>query len=199
MSFKEQSTVTHHAVVVTGTPGTGKTIISKKLARELHAGYVSLTNFVKTEELSIGFDSKRQTRIIDLRRTRTRLNDLLAETSGTTIIDTHIPDAIPKQMVSSVIVLRCHPRVLELRLRKKGWRSEKVHENVMAEILDSCYMDALNYYGVRRVAQFDTSNFSVRECVSLTKKILLKGRTSDKTVNWIATLEREHTLDMYLV
>jgi broad-specificity NMP kinase len=95
--------------------------------------------------------------------------------------------------------LRCHPGVLESRLRKKGWSGNKVRENVLAEMLDACYMVALSYYGAKKVSQLDTSRSSVRKCGSKAKKILLQQVNGDTTINWIATLKREHGLERYLV
>ena len=48
------------AIIVTGTPGTGKTTFAKKLAKEIGADYVALTQFVSERKLYTGFDRERE-------------------------------------------------------------------------------------------------------------------------------------------
>jgi len=184
-------------IILTGTPGTGKTTISKALAKEIHADYISLTRFVAAKGLYSAIDRERRTRIVDIERTRKSLRTLIAK--GTMIIvDTHIADCIPRERARRVIVLRCHPKVLESRLRKKGWSGNKVRENVLAEILDACYMVAVSYYGAKKVYQLDTSRRSLEKSVAVAKKILQQPPSASTTINWIATLKRERGLDKYL-
>jgi adenylate kinase len=115
-----------------------------------------------------------------------------------TVVDTHVPDAVPRERVSKVIVLRCHPRVLEARLRRKGWSASKIRENLLAEILDSCYVTAVDYHGARKTSQLDTSRVSLSKCVSEAKRSLTKHAAGKVRVDWIGVLTREHSLEQYL-
>lgn len=114
------------------------------------------------------------------------------------IVDTHVADSIPRERTRKVIVLRCHPKVLESRLRKKGWSANKVRENVLAEMLDACYMIAISYYGAKKVYQLDTSRGRREKCMALAKKILQQPASENVTINWIATLKRERGLERFL-
>ena len=186
------------AVVVTGTPGTGKTTISKSLARHLRAEYLSLTKLVTDEKLHEAVDQQRRTKVVDLDRTRKWLRKSLSERETVTVIDTHVADVVPPEYVVKAIVLRCHPAILEARLRQKGWSPSKVRENVLAEILDSCYIIASEYYGLKKTVQIDTSRNSIsgtaKECVALLKKQL----PSESMVDWIAVLDQEQVLARYI-
>jgi len=186
------------AVVVTGTPGTGKTTISKSLARHLRAEYLSLTKLVTDEKLHEAVDQQRRTKVVDLDRTRKWLRKSISERETVTVIDTHVADVVPPEYVVKAIVLRCHPAILEARLRQKGWSPSKVRENVLAEILDSCYMIASGYYGLKKAVQVDTSRNSIsntaKECVAHLKKQL----PSESMVDWIAVLDQEQVLARYI-
>jgi adenylate kinase len=185
-------------VLVTGTPGTGKTAVSKTLAELIGAAYFSLNQFVITHRAYSSLDRQRHTRVVDLERTRRLMTKALAKGKTMAIIDTHIPDAIPKSQVRMAIVLRCHPKTLERRLRKKGWSARKIRENVLAEILDSCYVSALGYYGGKKIAQIDTTKTSVRKSASQAKRVILNGTSGEHRIDWIKTLKREHSLGEYL-
>ncbi|MGA3108439.1 MAG: AAA family ATPase [Candidatus Bathyarchaeia archaeon] len=184
-------------LVITGTPGTGKTTISKAIAKATHADYLSLTRFVTSNGLYSGIDRERSSKIVDIERTRKSLRSLISR-GDMIIVDTHVADSIPRERTRKVIVLRCHPNALESRLRKKGWSANKVRENVLAEMLDACYMIAISYYGAKKVHQLDTSSRRLEKCVALAKKILQQQTSESVTINWIATLKRERGLERFL-
>jgi len=186
------------AVVITGTPGTGKTTISKSLARRLDADYLSLTKLILDKGLYTAVDQRRRTKVVNQNRTRTWLRKSLPKRQRLTILDTHLADIIPQENVMKVIVLRCHPKILEARLRRKGWGVPKVRENVLAEILDSCYVIAAEYYGTKKTVQLDTSRTSVSKTINQCITLLKKQVPGKFTVDWIAVLNREHSLERYL-
>ncbi len=189
----------HNAVIITGTPGTGKTAFSRRIAKETGAKYVSLTQFVSRHKLYTGLDRERRSKIVDLTSTRERLSDLVSEKKGLTIVDTHIPGGIiQRRSVRLIFVLRCHPKILERRLKRKHWNPTKVSENVLAEILDACLTSAVEYYGWDRVVQLDTSRASVSKCVAAAKRILRQPVKKSGKFDWITTLDKNHMLDRYL-
>jgi adenylate kinase len=165
----------------------------------MSADYISVTKLVRKHQLQVGFDNKRRTRIVDLNRTRAKFRQLLQKHPGIVILDTHLPDAVPKENVRKVIVLRCDPRILKSRLRAKGWNARKVRENVLAEILDSCLMVAIGYYGAKKIIQLDTSNSNVSACVNSTTNALLRRPTKTTRIDWISTLDRQNALTEFLV
>ena len=188
-----------NVLIVTGTPGTGKTAVSKELAKAIGARYINLTRFVSKRRLYSGIDRGRRTKIIDLARARSTLTRELRATKGSVIVDTHNPEGIlPSEMVRRVFVLRCHPRILDARLRAKKWKPSKIRENVLAEIVDACLIAAVEQYGSRRLLQVDTSRLSVGQSVRRIRRSILGKPGRRISVNWLATLEKEGLLDRYL-
>ena len=188
-----------NVIIVTGTPGTGKTALSRALAKALGARYINLTQFVFERKLHSGIDRERRTKIMDLARTRSSLRRELRAVTVPVVVDTHTPEGIvPREMVRQVFVLRCHPKVLEARLRAKKWKAKKIRENVLAEIVDSCLTAAVKQYGWRKVIQLDTSRMSVRRSAGMIKSAILGKLGRRIKVNWLERLEREGLLDRYL-
>ena len=55
-------------IIVTGTPGTGKTTLSKTLAKFINFHYLDVNLIIKKYNLSEGYDKKRKTKIIDTKK-----------------------------------------------------------------------------------------------------------------------------------
>ncbi len=183
------------AIVVTGTPGTGKTIFSKELAEEIGGIHLPLNKYVRNNKLCSEFDRKRQSYVVNLKKARSHVGRFLRSTSATTIVDSNIADIVtPRNLVRQVLVLRTHPKILETRLRRRGWLVRKVQENVLAEILGLCYADAVEYYGTRKVAQIDTSTASTR---LLARRIRSGKKISSARIDWLVVPETQGLIEKY--
>lgn len=55
-------------IIVSGTPGTGKTTLSKKLAKNLNFYYIDVNKVIEKYDISEGYDKKRKTKIIDVNK-----------------------------------------------------------------------------------------------------------------------------------
>ncbi len=117
-------------IALTGTPGCGKTTLSKLLAKRTGFNLLDLNKKIKKEKLYSGYDKKRRTSIVDPVKIRRFVN---RETkTGNWIIDSHLSHFLD---VDLVIVLRCKPQELKKRLEIKKWKKEKIRENVEAELV----------------------------------------------------------------
>ena len=186
-------------IVVTGTPGTGKTTFARELAKTIGANYVNVTQHVSKRKLFSGIDRERRTMIVNLPKARASLKRELGTMRVLNVVDTHIPEEIlPRELVKKVFVLRCHPRILESRLRGKRWKASKIRENALAEIIDSCLSEAVKHFGWRKVIQIDTSCRKVRSCVASAKRSISGEPAKEIKIDWISKLEQEGLLDRYL-
>lgn len=186
-------------IIVTGTPGTGKTTFAKALAKSIGASYVNVTQHVSKHKLYRGVDRERRTKIMDVPKTRASLKRELRTMHTLSVIDTHIPEEIiSRGMVRQVFVLRCHPKILEDRLRSKRWKASKIRENVLSELIDSCLSAGVKHFGWRKVVQIDTSRRNLRGCLVSAKRSISGEPTKRIKIDWISKLEREGLLDRYL-
>lgn len=135
-------------ICVTGTPGTGKTTIAKKLAKKLDFYYLDVNESIKKHKLSESYDKKRRTKIVDINK----LNKfLIKETKnikklnkfGGIIIDSHLSHYLPRKYADFCIVTKCGINELNRRLKKKKFHKGKIQENLQAEIFDICYNEAI--------------------------------------------------------
>lgn len=182
------------AIIITGTPGTGKTTLSARLAEALSFNHIDVSIFVEREGLYRSIDRARGSKIVKLNRLRSRLKELLKEVERGVVFSSHIPDVLPKRLVKYVIVLRMDPKALFKRLVSMGWSEAKVKENVASEVLGSCVAQALNYYGERRVYELDVTSKSLEDLIKEAFKIVT-GRIEAKTsIDWLAKVDEDEEL-----
>jgi len=186
-------------IVVTGTPGVGKTRFSKVLAKKLDATYIDLGLLATRKKFTIGFDRLRQTYIVDTKKMARALRGILRCSSANVVLDGHFAaDVVPSELLNMVFVLRCHPEKLKRRLRRRKVMERKIAENVRAEILDVCLWDAVNNYGLERVCEIDVTTKKTAAAVAHALKVL-KNRSKRRVgiVDWLGLLERQSLLGKY--
>jgi adenylate kinase len=187
-------------ILITGTPCVGKTTIAKQLADKTKAQYINLTDYAKTYGLTLGEDTERKTTIID----EEKMSEKLAQTIETSknsniIVDGHYAAAVtPTDLVSNVFVIRRNPKELKLLMEKSEFNDAKMWENLSAEILDSCLIEAMQtQHG--KICELDVTGKTLDENVTLILNVL-NGNKKCFTgfVDWLGLLEREGSLDEYL-
>ena len=122
-------------IVITGTPGTGKTTLSSIISKKLDNSYrhIEVAELVKTRNLYSKFDEEWQSYIVD----DDKVVDALAEeaASGNCIIDTHDVCLVPDN-VDLIVVLRTDHTLLWDRLKQRSYSDRKIQENNDAEIMN---------------------------------------------------------------
>lgn len=187
-------------IAITGTPGVGKSSISKALASKINAQVISINELVKKEKLYSGSDEKRDTLIADIKRVSRRISEIISNASGDIIVEGHFAvDVVPLEKIALVFVLRRNPEELESILKERSYKEEKIRENLAAEILDVCLYDSVKKCGINKVCEIDVSSRSVEDVVQEIIRVL-NGEEESKVgvVDWLGKLEAEGKLDKYL-
>lgn len=128
-------------IIVSGTPGTGKTTLSKKIAKKNNFEYLDVNKIIEENNLSEGYDKEKDCKIIDI----DKLNDILIriiKDSKDLVIDSHLSHYLPKEIVDKCIITKCDLKELKQRLEKRNYSKEKVRENLDSEIFDTCNIEA---------------------------------------------------------
>jgi adenylate kinase len=187
-------------IIITGTPGVGKTTVAEALAHRIGAKYVNVGRLVAEEGLASSVDVERKTLVADMDRLSARIMEIISVSGGDLIIEGHYAyDVVPKDAKPYVFVLRCDPAELEARLRKRGYDERKVSENVAAEALDVCLIGAINRFGKNLVDEIDVTRMDVNAVVEEILSII-NGEKTVKVgkVDWLGKLEMEGRLDGFL-
>jgi adenylate kinase len=131
-------------IAVTGSVCSGKTTLSKKLAFDLGFEYIDVNKIIeKHPEVVFGFNKDLDSKEINVDKFKKVLVDYIQKLKKDVIIDSHLSHFLPKEIVSVCIVLKCSLNVLKKRLKERGYTDGKIRENLDAEIMDSCFIEAL--------------------------------------------------------
>lgn len=192
-------------LIVSGTPGTGKTTISNNISNYIEAKVISLNELAISENLIAKYDAKRETSVVNNKKLINFLIELIEEYEKEDpeflIIESHFSDIVPEQYIDFVIILRCDPDELHDRLKRRGYKREKIRENVQSEILGNCVNYFINKPLNTPILEIDTTLTSIESITKtvihiLSKKLDLKDFYVGK-VDWLEKLSQEDRLEAF--
>ncbi len=187
-------------ILITGTPGVGKTSVSTRLASRLDAAHIDLTDLVKREKLTSGMDESRETLIADTEKVSERLQKIIRDSERDVIVDGHYGvDVVPAKNIHLVFVLRRDPEELKEAMEKRGFEGRKLWENLAVEVLDVCLWDVIWNCGSQKVCEIDVTGKRVKEVVEEIVSILEgKRKCGVGMVDWLGKLEKKGQLHDFL-
>jgi adenylate kinase len=126
-------------IAITGTPGTGKSYLGKKLAEKLNFTHIDLNKIIKERKIYDKYDRKRDTYVVDIKKLRKFISKELKEyeyEKGNEIIENEF-----EKLVGRKIELKEFLKVIsKIKLKRS--------KNINGLILDSHlshYLPDLNY------------------------------------------------------
>ena len=174
-------------IAITGTPGVGKTTVSKVLGEKLGIKVIDITEVVKRYKLYTEKDEDMDSYVIDF----DRLEDFIKEIEKkerNIILDGHVSHLLNPDYT---IVLRCNPEIIKERLEKRGYKTKKVLENIQAEILDVCLCESKG-----KVYEIDTTGRDVEDIVSEIIEAIKHKKERKGIVDWTEKYFDYLTLDI---
>ncbi|KAG5179445.1 P-loop containing nucleoside triphosphate hydrolase protein [Tribonema minus] len=120
-------------ILVTGTPGTGKTCTCAAIAEATGLTHVDVGAVVRAEQCHEGRDAEFDAFVLD----EDKLCDALAPraAAGGCVLDFHSCDFFPEDWFDLVLVLRADTATLFDRLKARGYHEKKLQENMQCEIM----------------------------------------------------------------
>ncbi|MHA1486411.1 MAG: AAA family ATPase, partial [Promethearchaeota archaeon] len=117
------------------------------------------------------------------------------------IIESHFSDIVPGQYIDYVIILRCDPDELCIRLKERGYKKEKIRENIQSEILGNSANYFLNKQLNIPILEIDTTNNSI-DVITKTITEILTGKVDVNKyivgkIDWLEKLSQEDRLEQF--
>lgn len=191
-------------IIVSGSPGTGKSIISSQLSQLLECNVIESSELFKSAGILLADPTGRDTFVIDEFKAQEFIREFVRR-RGCFVVNTLHPVLWIDSAYDNVIftlLLRCNPRVLLNRLNSRGWSRVKVIENVLAEAFNVIAEELLEYEDL--VLEVDTSHGVIDRVMDETLSKLESWDTGIR-IDWLSldsgvidlVTQLVHELDLY--
>jgi len=147
-------------VLITGTPGTGKSSLAERVAAAVE-GFkrIDVSQLAKEQDMLEEFDEELDTHVIDEDKVLDHMEEHgLGGDAGGVVVDYHGCDLFPERWFDLVVVLTCDNAVLYDRLQARGYSDKKIRGNVECEIFQTLVEEARDSYeeSIVKVCASDT-------------------------------------------
>jgi len=150
-------------IIITGTPGIGKTTHAQLLANEspIPLKNINVSEWVKERGLFEEYDQEWQSYTVDEDRLLDDLEPLVAD--GGVILDWHTCEMFPERWADLVVVLRCDHAKIWDRLEKRAYPLKKIQENNEAEIMQVVLEEARSSYPAEIIVELQSERMEQLE------------------------------------
>ena len=134
-------------LIITGTPGCGKTTLAKNIGEKLKLRVINEKDFALKN--SIGKFNEENELEIPIKEFEKKANSFLTKNDNI-IFEGHVLCEM-KLKVDKVILITINPEELELRLEQRHYSIDKIMDNVFCEGIDYCKKHVLRNYSLKKV------------------------------------------------
>ncbi len=155
----------NQVIFISGTPCVGKTTIASELSKRLGANLVKINELAINNNLVLGIDNKKGYKIIDIDKLDVVLGKIIdkLDSDKLLIVEGHLSHLCSG--ADKIIILRVHPTILEKKLASRDYSESKIRENLEAEALDVCGVEAYETYD-EDVCEINVSNLAIDEIIN---------------------------------
>lgn len=179
MSNNQQSKFPNN-ILITGTPGVGKTSMSILLADELKNQFnldyqvINIGDLIHNKKLYDSWNQEFNVPEFNEDKVIEELEKMKIEEGGF-IIDFHSGCIFPEEWFSLIVLLRCNNTELFDRLKGRGYNDKKIMENIECEIMEITADEIKESYDINRIIEL--RNEKTEEMQDNIEKIIAKFKT----------------------
>ncbi len=159
-------------LVITGSPGVGKTTVAKILAKRLKLEFFNEKAFALGK--GIGKWNLEENELeIPLKKLEKALNSTI-KSKKNAIIEGHLLCEI-RLKADFVVIIRLHPELLEGRLSIRRYAPEKIQDNVFCEGIDYCKKHSFRNYKKDKIIEVNSQKTARETAELIIKELKEKG------------------------
>ena len=171
------------------------------MAKELGARLIELGELAVEKGLHLGLDEEAGSLIVDLEALADEVANMLSggpEAPLFIVVSHYAQDVVPREAVLVAFVLRRSPYELSQILAGRGYGERKILENVQAEVLDVCLVEAVRAYGPELVYEIDATSREPEDVVAeMLSAIERRAGGRVGVVDWLEMLEEDGRLEEF--
>ncbi|XP_022118460.1 adenylate kinase isoenzyme 6 homolog [Pieris rapae] len=138
-------------ILITGTPGVGKSTISKKLADRTKFTWRDVSKLAEEYNCLDEYDPEYQCPYLNEDKLLDIMEGMMAK--GGNIVDYHGCEFFPERWFDGVFVIRTNNTTLYDRLAVRGYTGKKLDDNIQCEIFETILEEAQSSYKPEIVIQ----------------------------------------------
>jgi adenylate kinase len=192
-------------IIISGTPGCGKTSVAKEITNLLPAKMISLNDLAVSDNFSFEYDEERKTYLVNfevfLPYVLKKIDEVKYTKSPYLVIEGHFSDIIPDNAIDYAFILRCDPDELYIRLEQKNYSQAKIIENIQAEILGNCANYFIQKQATFPLFEINTANLSINSIAKIIVDIVLGNKDGSQyeigKIDWLEKLFQENRLEEF--
>ncbi|MBG0769132.1 adenylate kinase family protein [Methanococcus maripaludis] len=171
-------------IAITGTPGVGKSTVSKLLFEKLQLkgkdiACINITEIVSKEGFYLEKDVEMDSFVVDFDKLNEYTRSIKTEDL---ILDGHVSHYLNPDYI---VVLRANPLLIKNRLESRKYLPKKVKENVEAELLDVCLIESIEKNDESKIFEIDCSEKSPENIVNEILMFLDSKNPEYGNVSWL--------------
>ncbi|XP_063980372.1 adenylate kinase isoenzyme 6 [Diachasmimorpha longicaudata] len=131
-------------ILITGTPGVGKSTMAQKLAQKTGLIWRDVSKLAIDNECLEEYDEVYKCPVLDEDKLLNSMETYMGK--GGNIVDYHGTDFFPERWFDIVFVLRTNNTILYDRLTERGYQGKKLEDNIDCEIFQTILEEAKSSY-----------------------------------------------------
>ncbi|XP_036331570.1 adenylate kinase isoenzyme 6 homolog isoform X1 [Rhagoletis pomonella] len=131
-------------ILITGTPGAGKSYLCERIAEQLKLNWLDCSKIAKENDFVEEYDDEYECPLLDEDKLMDYMEPFMQQ--GGNIVEYHGCDFFPERWFQAIFVITCSNTQLFDRLKERGYNEKKLKSNLECEIFGTVLEEARESY-----------------------------------------------------